>query len=204
MKYFFVTVSILLLVVIIGGFAFYFGRQSANQSKEMTTTPTPTVESQTPNTSQTPTPQAVEKNGKIVEAGGVLSFPNYSLLIPNDWNSQREQGQDSDKLTLTKGAYKITISEAAFGGGGCLYPGNPPSEFAQTYTTFVEIQNPNGYVFRRSTSSTGGWTLCQKNAQDGSFGTPTMFGHINITTPQVTDATVMAEVDSIFTFIKRK
>lgn len=205
MKYFLATILVLLLVIVIGGGAFYFGRQSANQSKEMTTTPTPTV-SQTSQTGQNPTPQEVTGNKKTVEAGGVLSFPNYSLLIPNDWNSQREQGQDSDKLTLTKGGYKIVISEGAFGGSGCLYPEDPPSEMAQTYSKFVQISNPNGFVFRRGSSSDTdtGWTVCQKNSQDGSFGAPTVFGHISITVPQVTDATVMAEIDSIFTFIKKK
>src|SRR3990172_4200981 len=202
MKYFLPGILILILVIIIGAGAFYLGKQTV---KPQDITPTPTVfEKANTNAQATPTITKTPVQTKTVAAGGVLSFPAYTLNIPLDWTSQREQGQDSDKLTLTKGGYKITISEGAFGGGGCLYPGNPPSEFAQTYTTFVEIQNPNGYVFRRSTSSTGGWTLCQKNAQDGSFGTPTMFGHINITTPQVTDATVMAEVDSIFTFIKRK
>src|SRR4030042_1019232 len=133
MKYFLAAILVLLLVIVIGAGAFYFGRQSANQSKEMTTTPTPTT-FQTSQTGQTPTPQEVEGNKKLVEAGGVLSFPNYSLFIPSDWSSQEEQGQDSNKLTLTKGVYKITINEAAFGGGGCIYPGQPQVDFAQSFS----------------------------------------------------------------------
>ena len=202
MKYFLPGILILILVIIIGAGAFYLGKQTV---KPQDITPTPTVfEKANTNAQATPTITKTPVQTKTVAAGGVLSFPAYTLNIPLDWTSQREQGQDSDKLTLTKGGYKITISEAAFGGGGCLYPGDPPSEFAQTYSKFVQISNPNGFVFRRGSSSDTdtGWTVCQKSSE-GSFGAPTIFGHINITTPVNPSDEIMAEIDSIFASIKK-
>ena len=107
-----------------------------------------------------------------------------------------------DKLTLTKLGYKMTISEGAFGGSGCLYPGDPPQEMAQTFTSYVEITDPNGFIFRRSSTGAGGWTVCQKGS-GGSFGAPTSFGHINIAEPSVSDSTVVGEIDQILASLKK-
>lgn len=203
MKYVLPGIIVILLVIIVGMLAFYFGTKTTSNNQ---VTPTPTVsQTGTQNTQQTITTPTVTLQTKTVLAGGVLSFPQYSLNIPLDWTSQREQGQDMDKLTLSKGAYKITISEGAFGGSGCRFPGDPPSEFAQTYSKFVEIINLNGFIFRRGSSSDSdtGWTLCQKNTSDGSFGVPTQFGHISITTPVNPTESIMAEIDSIFASIKK-
>lgn len=207
MKYFFAAFSGILLVIIIAGAAFYFGQKSANPSKEMATTPTPTASQTTTTqkaTSSTPTPKVLQT--QTITAGGVLSFPTYTLELPKGWVYTRKQGQDNDKLTLTKLNYKITIYEAAFGGGGCLYPGDAPSEMAQTYTIFTEIINPNGYVFRRGMSGPNTWAVCQKNTSDGSFGAPTIFGHIAFETPGTPDKNgiVFPEVDSILASLNKK
>lgn len=202
MKYFLPGILILIFVIIIGAGAFYLGKQTVKPSD---ITPTPSVsETKNVDSSESLTATPTKSQQKEVTAGGVLSFPIYTLQLPEGWSSQREQGQDSDKLTLTKGGYKITISEGAFGGSGCLYPGDSPSEMAQTYSKFVQISNPRGFVFRRGKSSDmdTGWTVCQKSSE-GSFGAPTIFGHINITTPVNPSDEIMAEIDSIFASIKK-
>lgn len=109
-----------------------------------------------------------------------------------------------DNLTLSKTGYKIVISQAAGGGGGCTYPGDAPAEMAQSFTSFVEINNPNGYLFRRGPAqgSPGAWTVCEK--RQGSFGFPTTFGNITLTVPTTTDVTIMAEVDSILASLNKK
>lgn len=203
MKYALSGIIVILLVIIVGITAFYFGTRSSSSNQP---TPTPTL-SQEENSNAAPTTKEAseEKTTKSVSAGGVLSFPKYSLDIPLDWNSQREQGENSDLLTLTKGNYKIIISEGAFGGSGCLFPGDAPSEMAQTFSKFVEIINPNGFIFRRGSTSDSdtGWTLCEKSTNASSFGAPTQFGHISITTPVNPSAAVMSEIDSIFASIKK-
>lgn len=196
-------VGFLILVVLglVGYLAYDFGTKSANSTQN----PSSTQNTPSPNAYQTPSsaPSSIPTvNKQTVSAGGVLSFPNYSLLIPEGWKSEREQGQDMDKLTLTKLGYKMTISEGAFGGSGCVYPGDPPQEMAQTFTSFVEITNPNEFVFRRSSTGTGGWAVCQKGS-GGSFGGPTSFGHISITEPSSPNASIVAEIDSILASLKK-
>lgn len=206
MKYLLAAISILILVLVIAGGAFYLGQKNANQEKGMTISPTPTIFQTTTSVGTTSTPTPTIKIFKTVVAGGVLSFPTYQVQLPEGWASERVQGQDSDKLTLTKLNYKITITEAAFGGGGCLYPGDAPSEMAQTFTTFTEITNPNGFIFRRSMSGPNTYTVCQKNTIDGSFGAPTIFGHISFETPGTPDKNgiVFPEVDAILASINKK
>lgn len=201
MKYVFPALTVILLIILVGAGAYFLGRQT-----KPTETPTNSSNVQTTPVNTTPTLSPTTSQQKTVIAGGVLSFPKYQVTLPEGWVSEREQGQDMDKLTLTKLGYKITISEAAFGGGGCLYAGDPPSEMAQTYTAYTEINNPNGYIFRRSGGDVSGgqrwWTLCQRQ-NEGSFGTPTIFGHISISGPVTTDASIVAEIDSMFSSIKK-
>lgn len=204
MKYLLPAISIIILIIIVAAGAFYFGKQS---KLIPSVTPAPTgFEAAKTNAQTTPIITKALDKTKTVVAGGVLSFPAYTLNIPLDWTSQREQGQDSDKLTLTKSGYKIIISEGAFGGSGCLYPGDAPQEMAQTFSSFVQINNPNGFVFRRGGEELSNgqrvWTVCQKGSE-GSFGAPTIFGHINITGPANTNDAILAEIDSIFASIKK-
>lgn len=205
MKYFLATILVLMLVLVIGGFAFYFGRQSTQSTsnkQEMTTSVTPT----TFVTQETATPTSTKNNSNIktVIAGGVLVFSAYSVSTPSDWASQRQQGDNMDSLTLTKGNYKIIFSQVAGGGGGCTYPGDQPAQFAQNFTTFVEITDPNGFTFRRGPVQTNSWTVCQKNTSDGSFGFPTNFGNITITTPASVDPAIIKEVDSILASLNKQ
>ena len=207
MKYVLAVISVLLLLTIIGGAAFYFGQKSI-LSRPVSQTPTVVKIDNTNPPIATATPQAVQTNPNpetTIDSGGVLVFSAYTLKAPSDWASQKETLQYSDMLTLTKGDYKITIYQAAGGGGGCTYPGDPPAQMAQNFTSFVEITDPNGFVFRRGANGTpGGFTVCQKNATDGSFAFPTNFGNITITTPTPQDASTMAEIDGILASINKK
>lgn len=200
MKYLLGTISIVLLLIIITGAAFYFGQQSANQSKEMATTPTPTPFV----TMQEPSPEVMQKDVKTIKAGGALILSPYSITIPSDWASQREQGEELDKLTISKKGYKITIFQAAYGGGGCIYSGEPEAFFTK-YDNYVEILNPNGFVFRRGQNQSTGktsWTICQRGA-DNSYGTITSFGLITINNPLNIDEEIMSEVDQILASFKK-
>lgn len=202
MKYLLPGILVMFLVIIVGAGAFLLGKQTLSPNTT-TLSITPTVQTPKSDSSKIEDITPTQTQQKEVIAGGVLSFPKYTVLLPENWASEREQGQDMDKLTLTKLGYKITISEGAFGGSGCLYPGDPPSEMAQTFTSFVEINNPNGYIFRRSTSGPNAYTICQKGTE-GSFGAPTIFGHISFTTPGTPDknGVIFPEADAILSSIK--
>ncbi len=201
MKYLLGIISILILVLVIAGGAYYFGAKSNVNKTEMMTSvsPTPFVSAETPSPTST--------TSKSVEAGGVLVFNKYSLSLPEGWTSQREQGENMDKLTLSKLGYNLVLYQFAGGGGGCLYPGDEDTPMAQTFSSFVEVTNTNGFIFRRGQNDSGpnSYTYCQKNNTDGSFGSPTSFGGISLTTPGTPDknAIVFPEADSIVASLKK-
>jgi hypothetical protein len=204
MKYLLPGISIILLVLVVGGAAFYLGQKTikSNIVPPPTLSPTNAANNQITPT-LTPMPTQTEKTQ--VSSGGVLVFAKYTLDLPSGWTSQKEVTQYSDMVTLTKDSSKITIYQAAGGGGGCTYPGEAPQQMAQSFSSFVEVMDPNGFVFRRGANGTpGGFTVCQKNATDGSFGFPTNFGNITIITPQAPDANIMAEIDSILASLKKE
>lgn len=195
---------ILVVIALVGFLAYDLGSKSSNSTQNPITvqnTPTPTVY-QTPNSLPSSSPTVANK--QTISAGGILVFPAYSLVAPSDWTATKEKNENMDNLTLLKGNYKIVISQAASGGGGCTYPGEPPQEMTQTFTSFVEITNPNGFLFRRGPAqgSPGAWTVCEKRS--GSFGFPTSFGNITITAPTTPDASIMAEVDGILASLNKK
>jgi hypothetical protein len=51
--------------------------------------------------------------------------------------------------------------------------------------------------------NTRGFTVCQKSSQDGSYGQPTGYGHIQITTPINISNTLLVEIDTILTSISK-
>jgi hypothetical protein len=189
---------VLVLVVAVATGAFYFGQKT----KVGELTPEPTVTEAFPSDIPTPTSSSIQ--GKTITAGGVLVFSKYTLILPNDWQSDHQKEEGSDKLILTKEDYTITIAQVASEGVRCIYGNEPEAEFTQKYTYFVEITNPNGFIFRRSSSEnpTTGWTVCQKGT-DGSFMFPTNFGYTSITTPSNPTTETMSEIDSILASIKK-
>lgn len=148
-------------------------------------------------------PAATPASGTTVTAGGVLVFSKYTVQIPSDWQSAKESGPDMDKLTLTKGGYKIAIYEAATGGAQCLYPGDPDAEMATRYTTFTEITTQSGGKLRRSGTGATAFTICEKPLGNTAYGLPTTFGHISVTTPASPTPAMMAEIDGILATLKK-
>ena len=195
---------ILVVIALVSFLAYDLGSKSSNSAQKPITdqnTPAPTVY-QTPNSLPSSSPIVTSK--QTISGGGILIFSAYSLSAPSDWTATKEKNENMDNLTLLKGSYKIVISQAAGGGGGCTYPGEPSQEMAQTFTSFVEITNPNGYLFRRGPAqgSPGTWTVCEKRS--GTFGFPTSFGNITITIPTSPDASIMTEVDGILASLNKK
>jgi len=207
MKYILPAISLVILIAIIAGLAFYFGQKSA-PAITSSVKPTPFINKTSPTpitqTSPVASPTITPAPTQSLSGGGILVFKAYVLTAPLDWTSQKEVTQYSDMLTLSKNGYKITINQAAGGGGGCTYPGQAPQEMAQTFASFVEVTDPNGFVFRRGPTQQNAYSVCQKNTTDGSFGFPTNFGSITFTTPANPTDTMLAEVDGILSSLKQK
>lgn len=148
-----------------------------------------------------PTPTTA--GSTLVKAGGILSMSAYSINVPGDWQYSKDgsvAGQ-SDRLTITKGSYSLTISQGAFGGGGCLYPGDPDSEMAQRFTAFTALTDQSGDNLRLSTLAGGGFVVCQGNGT--SWGDITSFGHISVSAPLTSDPSVISQINSILSSLKK-
>ncbi len=158
------------------------------QNTEVAVSPT-----QAPIATDTATPSAATT---LIKAGGILSMSKYSINIPKNWQSSKDgsvAGQ-TDTLTLTNGSYKIIISQGAFGGGGCVYPGDPDIEMSQRFTGFTALTDASNDNLRLGTIQSGGMAVCQENG--GGWGDITSFGHISV-------AASSPEVISILSSLKK-
>lgn len=206
-KLIFVTVCIILL-----GLGLVGGYMIANQTlgpKTEDQTPSPTITSVvTPTSPITPTTTGTKT--KTVTAGltDSTSFKPYSLEVPEGWTDVRENTQAAgiDKLTLSKNGYTLTIYQAAMGGGGCTYKGEPEQMMSQSFSDFADIKTPTD-TFRRSWNQTAAKTIsynvCYKGT-DGSYGTISSYGAISAVSPNPADSVILAEIDSMIASLKKK
>ena len=197
MKYL-LPILIILLILLVGGMAFFAGKSGVKVPGVALTTPTV---SPTGSPTTTAIPTATVKTTKTVTGGGILSFPKYQVTIPTDWQNTREsQGADDEKIILTKGAYEISILEGGFGGAMCLYPGDPDQEGPSgRYEFYKEITTKSGDLFRRSWDGdemiSNGFGICHKSQY--GWGAPTAYGHISYKTPITKTREMIDEMDAI-------
>ncbi len=206
MKYL-ITIFVTAVLVFLAATVYYKGFPvfpAYNKNSVSTQSGIPATGSEIAETVPTATPKQVT----TVKAGGVLVFKPYSIDVPLDWQYSKEGSPSgdvpSDKLTLTKGGYKITIYEAATGGAQCLYPGDADVEGPTSkFISYTNITTQTGDLLRRgAVQGSTGFTVCEKQGTN-SYGQPTSFGHISITTPGLPDAQMLIEVDSILTSLKK-
>jgi hypothetical protein len=200
---FFILFGKITLFAILAGallFGAYFYVKNAKKSESSLSAPAQSAINShtTPTVSFTPTDLPSKKRLLAGPANGT-SFKSYNVEIPAGWTDSHEITTVSDKLILTKDDSSITIYQAAVGGGGCIYKGDPPAQMAQQFSNYVNIIGKSA-SFRRSWNDDPGtktaYTVCQKNTTDNSYGSPTEFGAINISAHS-SDTITLAEIDSI-------
>lgn len=150
----------------------------------------------TPSTA-TPAPTLKTITGGITD--GSTAFKPYLIQIPDGWTESTEKTELTNKLTLVKNNYELSIYQAPMGGSMCIYPGDADGDFKQKYTKYKEIKGSGGQTYRRSWDDKAGsitFTVCQKGA-DGTFGTFTTFGGVTIKTPNPSDESMMQEIDDM-------
>src|SRR6185369_1479961 len=202
----------LLLFIIIAGLlitgGYFLGTMGHKSPTDTTPTPT-TAQAQVSPTQIPASPTSTSATTKTVKAGLTTSktFKPYSIEVPAGWTDARETtvAADIDKLTLTKDGYSLTIYQAALGGGGCLYPGDKPSEMAQSFTDAADILGKGGQ-YKRSWNTPGAektisYTVCQKSTEDSSYGSITSFGVINAVSPNPADTSTLSEIDGMIASI---
>jgi len=217
-KFFSFFGKFILVTAILGGVgygAYSLGRSTspASQSGAASTAMTPALKPTTdPGLMPESKPETVKST--IVTAGvgseSGLSFTKYQLTVPVGWtpnHSTTNEGTWVDTLTLTRGSTTLKIFQAATGGAMCLYPTD--EDFAgpsSRYDTYVDITTVDGLTLRRGTTNgdngtTKGYTMCQKGTE--SFGQPTGFGHMSLTTSLPPDPVLLLEVDAMLASLKK-
>lgn len=209
-KFFSLFGKIVLVFTVLGGIAYgayTYGKMTSPEAKpiaaSITATPA-TVTTPEPTVTTTTTLRAGLGN----ESG--LSFTKYEITIPLHWTPQHtttNEGTWVDTLTLTNGTSTLKIFQGATGGAMCIYPGDPAFEGpSSSYDVFTLITTADGIQLRRGTTTTNngttkGYTMCQKGTD--SFGQPTVFGHMSLTTALDANPIVLSEVDAMISSIKK-
>ncbi len=208
-----VAVLLIVAALLVGG-GLYLGKSmNKNSNSNNSVMPSPTVEQameESPTASPTPSTSSGQAQMKTVVAGPAkgTSFGAYSIDIPSGWTDKHEVTDITDKLTITKGAYELSIYQAPIGGGGCRYPGQSDAPMSQRFTEFKEIDGTTGNMIR-SWNKTGNpagqivYTICQGGIGDIS-SSPTSFGAISAKSPDPADAATMKDIDSMISSITTK
>lgn len=199
---------------IILGLGYYIGQTKIIKYASI---PTPMLENPkvsnkpqlSPTTSEKKTTIATPIPAKKTLNGGLssgTSFSTYSIQVPTGWTDKRETTPSVlDKVTLTKEGYSLIIYQAAIGGGGCIYKGDPPTAMSQSFNNFVDITGTAGQ-FRRSWNADANthisYTICQKGSD--YYSSITQFGKIDVVSPNPADDATLGEIDSIIASLKKQ
>jgi hypothetical protein len=191
-------IAILLIFALIGVGAYEWGK-TQTPSTNIFNIPKPTITQV--NTSPTvvqpaltiiPNPTASLK--KVSAGMKNQLFSPYAVMVPAGWVDNNTVNTVSDTLTLTKGQYVLTISQAAGGTGSCNYPGDTSEPMAQVFTNFVGITGTFSQ-FRRGTTDNKTYTVCEQKS--GGFSFPTSVGYITYNVPTQADQSSLGEMDQM-------
>lgn len=133
----------------------------------------------------------------------------YSLKYPGGWQISREhrdlEGESRpayDTTTLTKGDYKIRVSQFLGGVANCLFPGDPDKEgMYRRYEDYVEMKLA-GKIVRRAKplGSQTQYVFCER--MDGEFVAITSVGTVSYEVPSQESEARLREMDSIVKTLK--
>lgn len=204
------AIGILLLLVTVAGGAYYFGIQQNKPQPQMSVqTPPPIAPVQNSPSSnlnyQDQNTEWVEYTNKAISGN---SFKAYTIKYPSDWSRDVQREEDTlDTLTLSKNNYKITITQAGMGGGGCIFDGIVPEGPYADYrsTPFVEVDYPFG-VLRRIEKRANEPNITRfefcASSDKNSYQSPTQVGAISYTIPVDYDPKILKEMDEIIGTLK--
>jgi hypothetical protein len=191
-------IAILLIFVLIGLGAYVWGKNQL-PTTNVFNLPKPSITQAfiSPSITQTSlhnAPSPVPDLKKISAGIKNQLFSPYSLMAPTGWADNHTANTTSDTLTLTKGQYVLTVSQAAGGTGSCDYPGDTVEPMAQVFTSFVGITGTFSQ-FRRGTSDNKTYTVCEQKSTGFAF--PTSIGYVTYNVPTSSDQSTLAEMDGM-------
>jgi hypothetical protein len=193
-------ISIILIVAFLGVGLYELGKSQIPSKNTFVMSPRPTAQTQatasatiTPSITITIMPTGTTP--KKVNAGiKNLLFSPYAVTVPSGWVDAHTTNTASDTLTITKGQYVLTISQAAGGAGSCDYPGDTAEPMAQVFTNFVGITGTFSQL-RRGTTDNTNFTVCEQKS--GGFVFPTSIGYVTYKVPAQADQAILAEMDGM-------
>lgn len=190
-----------LLMFLLGSalvFAYFVFLKPEKVAPQPVASPTP-IPSPTPSPSPSPDITAGWEVYRNEEAE-----KKYSLRYPEDWIISREHKdlegearQAYDTTTLTKGDYKISISQFLGGVGSCLFPEDPDKEgMYGRYGDYVEMEVA-GKIVRRTKKQgfQDSYYFCEK--KNGEYVGITSVGVIGYKVPLDESEEMLREMDSI-------
>jgi len=191
-------IAILLVFVLIGVGAYEWGK-TQTPSTNVFNLPKPSVTQAITSpvvsiTNPTGVPSPTPGSKKVSAGIKNQLFSPYTVTVPSGWVDNHTANTASDTLTLTKGQYALTISQAAGGAGSCDYPGDTVEPMAQVFTGFVGITGTFSQ-FRRGTSDNKTYTVCEQKSSGFSF--PTSVGYIAYNVPASADQMTLGEMDGM-------
>jgi hypothetical protein len=191
----FAGILVILFVLAVAAGAYYLGKVGVIPSFGP-----PATTSQSPQ--PTPTPDKAtgwEIHTSIQLSGN--SLDPYSIQYPASWQADLERDVGSDNFTLAKEGYVISIYQAGYGGGVCVFEGEIPEGPYDDLRNkkYVEIESEIGMLRRlvreQSKTDTTLFLFCQED--NNKFVKPTRVGAITYTVPTNYDEVVLEEMDSI-------
>jgi hypothetical protein len=194
----FISLVLIALLLVVG--IYELGKSQTPSTNTFVMPPQPTITQVQATVSATITPSPTgmvtpTATSKKVSAGIKNQlFSPYTVTIPSSWADVHTVNTASDTLTITKGQYVLTISQAAGGAGSCDYPGDTPEPMAQAFNNFVGITGTFSQ-FRRGTADNKTYTVCEQKS--GGFAFPTSVGYITYNVPAQADQATLAEMDGM-------
>lgn len=165
--------------------------ETANTTTENTTADNTTNETadNTTNSTTNATTPTIPDNSTNLTITGKAPFVSYKTYFPNTWSWQKDHVGSAIKLTLTRGGFTVSISQAAGGNGTCVYPGDAASSdpMAASFEEPTATVSGTSSTFRIAMQTGGGsagtkhYSVCEKTS--GEYKLATQYGYITVETP---------------------
>ena len=202
----------IIIAIVLVTIGFFIGTRKTNEPFPNPTQPAEQTNQSAPSPTIAIPTKSSATNGEQITAGLTDSglFERYIATYPTGWNVVYipDPTTQSDKLILGKQEHRLTIYQAAFGGGGCVYAIDKPAQMTENFTNFVPITGAihafrRGWVDAPKPTKTLTYTYCEK-MPDEAYSSITAFGRITAEVPNPPDQTVLSEMDAIVASLTKK
>jgi hypothetical protein len=210
-RYILIPLGILLLLLIVGGIAYYV---SAQKAKSLELGERIEIPSQISQPIPSPTINSMpSKDGYDIYTNEQLpgiSFDPYTLQYPNSWTKIVERESEMiDILSLSKDNHTIAIWQGPTDGNGCIYEGEMPKGPYADYRNipYTEIESKIGPLRRVPVTSSNPnqitFRFCAISLNQTTYVSLSDVGIISYTVPTNYDSSLLEEMDQIISTLDK-